>query len=174
MRGIPEDGGEGGGCRRPSGAPDAPTATDGEQAKVTGRSASDATKSKDYSLTEGTYQIGNVIKTASGYTCMVTLPADNQKSYVDHFAKDERADFVSQGFSQIQLYFSYQGGAWTNTTTDQYIFTLACALSCRDPPRNLGHISGVIGPSSLPGLQPRTHRWRYRSEVASMRGSRTL
>lgn len=65
------------------------------QAKVTVRSASDATKSKDYSLTEGTYQIGNVIKTALGYTCVVTLPADKQQSCVDQFAKDEGADFAS-------------------------------------------------------------------------------
>lgn len=149
MRGTPEDGGEGCGCRRPGGAPDAPTATDVAQAKVTVRSASDATKSEDYSLTEGTYQIGNVIKTASGYTCVVTLPADKQQSYVDQFAKDEGADFASPGFSQIQFYFSYQGGAWTNTTTDQYIFTLACApLVPRSP------------------TQPRTYKWRYRSELA--------
>ena len=106
----------------PNAAPAAPTATDVAQAKVTVRSVSDATKSKDYSLTEGTYQIGNVIKTASGYTCVVTLPADKQQSYVDRFAKDEGADFASQGFSQIQFYFSYQDGAWTNTTTDQYVY----------------------------------------------------
>ena len=134
------------------------------QAKVTVRSASDATKSEDYSLTEGTYQIGNVIKTALGYTCVVTLPAAKHQSYVDQFAKDEGADFASQGFSQIQFYFSYQGGAWTNTTTDQYIFTLVCAPLVPRPPHatsdiqvalsvrarsrgcNLGHIGGVIGP----------------------------